>query len=266
MIGIFFLLNLELNLTSESVNSVIRLHIGQNPGVISLTSALEILVNVKDRYDANKKYFDDRGVLPHKNLHSRTSIVRSVLLHDVLMSFPELDSIGRIDQADANRQLSRRRSMIYDTCLEVTEAMEKGKSLAGDKMRRDAWFASLNDDLRQFVRGDFNQLLLYYHKYISKKVVTVMMRSMIMMKKRKEKLIWQVTTISVHSIPSKMSMKSEILYKAMIQTVLKMKAPKTETLQKKAHKTQVHKRKAHKTRAHKTRAHKTRAMAEMQKF
>ena len=92
---------------------------------MSLTSALEIVVNVKERYDANKKYFDDRGVLPYKSLHSRTSIVRPVLLHEVLMYFPT-----GFDSNDS-KLANRRRSMIYDTCLEVTEAMEKGKKSCG---------------------------------------------------------------------------------------------------------------------------------------
>lgn len=72
------------------------------------------------------------------------------------MFFRELDSIDESDPADANRQLTRRRSTIYDTCVEITEAIEKGRRVAENQMRRNTWFSSLNENLQNFVRGDLN--------------------------------------------------------------------------------------------------------------
>ena len=126
--------------------------LGKNPGTVTVRRALEVIVNTKEAYDANRHWLNDHGQLPPRTMHSRTSVIRDVLLHEILSIFSRPEAIDPAGP-DVRRERSRLRTLIYDTCCEVAETREKAIALAKDRMRYDAWLESLERVYIDYIAG-----------------------------------------------------------------------------------------------------------------
>ena len=116
--------------------------------MVKVRRALEVIVNVKEAYDGNRQWLKDRGQLPPRTMHSRTSVIRDVLLHEILSNFTRPEAIGQNER----RERSRLRTLIYDICCEVAETREKAIVLSKDRMRYDAWLETLERDYIDYIR------------------------------------------------------------------------------------------------------------------
>lgn len=108
---------------------------------------------IKQGYDSNRLTFDQRGQVPYQQINTKAKFIRDVLIHEIVVAFCVPDPIIAEDNRDRRRQMKQRRTVLWDTCLELAETKQKARQYASCEMSRRGWLAVQPENYFNYLKG-----------------------------------------------------------------------------------------------------------------